>query len=129
MDTIFRLSDPQNPETHYKLQISKNPIYQWIDCIANLIVIDYYFVIKVGNLHPASLCDKPRIWWCPPLSSFVMGMFHGRLFVHLCVLNPESAEASICSEFSICSSWPFLLAARSNVVSLVRHSNKNKSFT
>jgi len=29
----------------------------------------------------------------PPLSPFVMVMFQGRLFAHLCVINPDSPRA------------------------------------
>jgi len=21
------------------------------------------FAMKLGNIHPASLCDEPRLWW------------------------------------------------------------------
>jgi len=30
-------------------------------------------MINLGNLHPTSLCDEPRLWWLGfLLSSFVM---------------------------------------------------------
>jgi len=46
----------------------------------------------------------------PPLSLFVMVMFQERLFPSLCALNPDSpaanAEHSVCSDFSLCCSYP-----------------------
>jgi len=33
------------------------------------------FAIKLGNLHPTSLCTEPRLWWMGSL------MYHRLLYV------------------------------------------------
>jgi len=57
-------------------------------------------------------------------------LFQGRLYLPLCVLNPDCpAESTAFAANSCFVAATLLLAARSNVASLVRRSNKKKSFT
>jgi len=67
-----------------------------IDDIVNLIVIDDYFRDYIWKPSP-----NITVRWItvvvaefPPLSPLIMVMFQGRLFAHLCELNPDSPTAS-----------------------------------
>ena len=66
----------------------------------------------------------------PRLSQFVMVVLDGRPLARLCALNPDSPEASTAfvANFRFVPA-SLLLAVRSNVVGLVRRSNKNKRFS
>jgi len=58
-----------------------------------------------------------------------MVIFQGRLFARLCGLNPDSpVESTAFERILALFHLPILLTA-SNVASLVRRSNKKKSFT
>jgi len=65
-----------------------------------------------------------------PLSLFAMVMFEGRPFARLCALNQDRpAKSTALVANSALFQLTFMLATRSNVVSLVRCSNKTKGFT
>ena len=84
--------------------------------------------LEIFTLHHCALNRVCGGW----VSSYIIVcyMFQRRPLDRLCALNPDSPAAS--TAFVANSRFvqlPFLLAARSNVASLARRSNKKKSFT
>jgi len=60
MDTIFVLSAPQNPQTRYKLQVHKNPVYRNNHYIYNSTKLGYWglFEARKSSLNEDNLFDK-----------------------------------------------------------------------
>jgi len=80
---------------------------------------------KLGNLQPTSLCDEPRFYggWISSCIIVSYGYVSGEgICQSLRVVSRQSSvEHSVCSEFSLYSSYIiFLFAARRSAVSLVR---------
>jgi len=83
---------------------------------------------KLGNFHPTSLCDEPRLWWLAFLlyHRLLRLWFQAKLFACLCGLNSDSPGASTAFlANSRMFQLTFPLGASSNVVGLVRCSNKD----
>ena len=78
---------------------------------SNLVISPYYITVRWTAVVVAEF---------PPLSSFGMVMFQGRLFVRLCGLNPDSSGASTAfgANSSFVPAIAFLMTAWSNAVSL-----------